>query len=207
MPVSETRSFVQARPRASYLRDTFGRMACGVLLGCVLATQASVSIAADMSAQTQPAPAAQSTAFGAWEAQCAPAGAVQPGAPNCRAFTSITVQVADGQRAVAAVVVVVRAPDGGVQLSVQLPTSVWLPPGVRVEAADGALVAQFPFAVCSSNVCEAGGVLTAEQWARVLSSTVSLSLRYELQGQQVAKLDFSMSGFADAAASIGLPSA
>lgn len=179
-------------------------------LVCVTALLAASLATASAMAQTAPiddsglqAGVPRTVVFGAWESRCAPA--VQPGTESCLVASSITVPVAGGQRAVAAVVIVQAAPQtGSVQLVVQLPNSVWLPPGVRVETAEGELVAQIPFAVCSSNACEAGAVLDADQWARVGATTTSLTLRYELQGQQVAKLDFSMDGFAAAATSVGL---
>lgn len=184
------------------------RLRSRAVLGGLLLLAASPTWAAERDGQTPPASAPQVTVFGAWETHCAAGPAGPSGAPACRVVSSITVPVAEGQRAVAAVVVVNRAPaPGSVQLLVQLPTGVWLPPGVRLEAADGALVASLPFVVCSAAACEAGAVLTAEQWGQVAASTVSLSLRYELQGQQVAKLDFSMNGFAAAATSVGLPAA
>ena len=156
-------------------------------------------------AQNAPGPAPQVTPFGAWETHCMPAAAVSAGVASCRVVSSITVPVAEGQRAVAAVVMVAGAPErGDVRMAVQLPISVWLPTGVRIEGPDGTLVAQFPFLICAPALCEAGGPLTAEQWTRVKASTASLSLRYELQGQQAAKLDFSMDGFVAAATSVGL---
>lgn len=163
-------------------------------------------MAAEHAVQTPPAAAPQTVVHGAWETQCMPATPPQPGVSVCRVASSITVPIADGQRAVAAVVVVQGAPQaGGVQLSVQLPNSVWLPSGVRVETATGELVAQLPFMVCGAQACEAGVALTQDQWRQVATTSVSLSLRYDLQGGNSAKLDFSMDGFTAATTAVGLP--
>ncbi len=175
------------------------------MLSVLAATFVALSASAAAS-QIAPVGAPQTVVYGAWETQCMPSTPPQAGASTCRVASSITVPVADGQRAVAAVVLVQGAPQaGGVQLVVQLPNSVWLPSGVRLETAAGELVAQLPFMVCGAQACEAGVALTQDQWRQVSGSPVSLSLRYDLQGGNGAKLDFSMDGFTAATTAVGLP--
>ena len=165
----------------------------GTSLPSVRAAQQSAAPASASS------PAVQSQAFEAWTLECLEG---QPAA-TCRVSTSITVQTPTGERAVAAAIGLrpVTGTDR-MQISVQVPVGVMLQPGVTLSGPDGAAIARLSFVVCSPQACEAGAVLDAAQLQGLLAAAERATAQYVLAGDQQARLDFSMKGFAPAVAAL-----
>lgn len=156
---------------------------------------AVLAVAAGAHAAEAPAANGVDKTFEAWSLQCPPEGVKA----SCRVASSITVQAASGERQVATVVSVRPVAQAGrMQVSMQLPLTVWLPTGVTLKAADGGDIVTLPFVACSPRSCEAGAVLTAEQMARLKGEADRASAVYQLQTREQVKLDFSMKGFAPA---------
>ncbi|WP_158085589.1 invasion associated locus B family protein [Henriciella aquimarina] len=162
--------------------------AASIVAGLVLA-------AAPSFAEGAASPAAgEKTVYDAWISQCS-----KPGDPHsCRVYSPVTVKADNGENVLTSVIStrLVKGQDT-LQVSVQLPNTVWLPTGVTLSGEEGEPLEPLPFVVCGPQSCEAGRVLSAEE-RNLVEQEDALTAKYRLQTDQDVQLKFSMQGFNEA---------
>lgn len=148
--------------------------------------------------QARPAPVVTTQTFEAWQMRCETMAGAQP-ATRCGAVSSITVKSPTGASSVVAVVMARRVPGtDSLQLSMELPNMVWLPPGVVLLDDANRERARLPFVTCEQAACQAGDILSKAGAEELLAAGDALTAVYELKTRQQVKLRFSMKGFSQA---------
>lgn len=147
----------------------------------------------------EPKPAVQSatTQVQDWSLRCDTRADAKPPVKICGLMSTVTVKDQAGKEGVATVIVLRSVPGGDkLQLSMELPLSVLLPDGVKLQDNSDKEVLRLPFMACRPSACEAGAIITADQAAGLTRGDYASAL-YMLQTGKAVQLGFSTKGLAE----------